>query len=559
LERSKSGIGIIENNMTRNAHEKNDILVEKGKIPGVDQTLEGLNALRGIESAKPKISDKKALNEITAFENQDGGLGFQICIVCSAIQAARKLTDNPEINVADFFEKTFLYHRLPAKDPRSSSGEYYPNGFEVLHGDYITHPSILLWLRNFGIYGDCLGQIPPLTELKEIVAKRDYPTEIILSVNNRFLEKSVAEGQVLTKGSGEKYIKVNGREIILGKGTHSITISFQGDGKVKIFDPFRDPPTDDIEKHTITMDTTELETYITEKRMAILIAKDGNIFDANKKDFPNNPGIKYGREEAFPADTRITEMLNGWGVGIISSFGGQPNMSYTYAAKNGQTPEQVTSAREAFLTDNEFTMNSVVMMNPAHGSNYFVVENKHAGWGMGYSDDPKHVSNRPVADILMTDVPRMGLLGTFGDCVPLVLAAKNGSAVALVHAGLRGTIGSVVEEAVGQMCEKYNLKPSDLVAVFGPSIGPKNYAGPKELRENLSCEMRERRRFGAQDGIDLQEINFQTLINLGIPRDSIQRCFQDPYDDYGGVMSNRHGTVMEVPSGRFIFGVQIKK
>lgn len=54
------------------------------------------------------------------------------------------------------------------------------------------------------------------------------------------------------------------------------------------------------------------------------------------------------------------------------------------------------------------------------------------------------------------------------DCLPVLLAARDGSAVGAAHAGWRGLAGGVIERAVEAMA----IECPGLIAWLGPAIGP---------------------------------------------------------------------------------------
>lgn len=57
------------------------------------------------------------------------------------------------------------------------------------------------------------------------------------------------------------------------------------------------------------------------------------------------------------------------------------------------------------------------------------------------------------------------------DCLPVLLAARDASAVGVAHAGWRGLAGGVVEATVARM----GVGPGEVVAWLGPGIGPEAY------------------------------------------------------------------------------------
>ncbi|MCL2433420.1 MAG: peptidoglycan editing factor PgeF [Clostridia bacterium] len=88
--------------------------------------------------------------------------------------------------------------------------------------------------------------------------------------------------------------------------------------------------------------------------------------------------------------------------------------------------------------------------------------------------------NTPQADALITDKPGHVLTVFVADCVPVILFDPVAKALAVVHAGWRGTAGGITAASVREICKKYNAKPQNIIAAIGPSIGPCCYeVGPE--------------------------------------------------------------------------------
>jgi len=85
-------------------------------------------------------------------------------------------------------------------------------------------------------------------------------------------------------------------------------------------------------------------------------------------------------------------------------------------------------------------------------------------------------------DGMMTDVPGAMLGVQVADCVPVLVADVRRRAVAVFHAGWRGTLARIVERGIGRMRLRYGSRPEDLIAVVGPAIGPCCYSVGEELR-----------------------------------------------------------------------------
>lgn len=87
--------------------------------------------------------------------------------------------------------------------------------------------------------------------------------------------------------------------------------------------------------------------------------------------------------------------------------------------------------------------------------------------------DREMADAEPVeADAAFTTEPGVACTVQVADCMPVLLAAPNGRAVAAAHAGWRGLAGGVVEAALAALCDAAACAPADVHAWLGPCIGP---------------------------------------------------------------------------------------
>ena len=63
----------------------------------------------------------------------------------------------------------------------------------------------------------------------------------------------------------------------------------------------------------------------------------------------------------------------------------------------------------------------------------------------------------------------------FADCTPLIVVDPVRRAIALGHAGWRGTLAGMPGAMVRAMHDAYGSNPVELIAVIGPAIGPDVY------------------------------------------------------------------------------------
>jgi YfiH family protein len=72
-------------------------------------------------------------------------------------------------------------------------------------------------------------------------------------------------------------------------------------------------------------------------------------------------------------------------------------------------------------------------------------------------------------DYLLTNVPGIGIGVATADCMAIVLFDPVKKVVGAVHAGWKGLVAGVVEQAVDRMQGEYGLVLTDIVFIIGPS------------------------------------------------------------------------------------------
>lgn len=128
----------------------------------------------------------------------------------------------------------------------------------------------------------------------------------------------------------------------------------------------------------------------------------------------------------------------------------------------------------------------------------------------------------PGVDGLMTDRPGVPLLATFADCCPVLLYDRRHHAVALCHAGWRGTAGGIATRAVTALCRRYGTEPGDLVCGIGPSICGACYeVGPEVAARFDGAASRPGR--GDRTLLDVGEVNRLQLVAAGVDPGRIHR------------------------------------
>ena len=173
--------------------------------------------------------------------------------------------------------------------------------------------------------------------------------------------------------------------------------------------------------------------------------------------------------------------------GISTRLGGAsaaPYATLNLAGRVGDDPEAVRHNRKAFLGLLGHRPESTVGVRQVHGNRVVIAGRDDAGRGLVPAAPPTE-----EADGLITRDAGIALLVLAADCVPILLWDPVRRVCGAVHAGWRGTVAGIVEEAVRSMGAAFGSRPEDLLAGVGPAIGRCCYevdaavAGPLEAEQ----------------------------------------------------------------------------
>jgi polyphenol oxidase len=123
-------------------------------------------------------------------------------------------------------------------------------------------------------------------------------------------------------------------------------------------------------------------------------------------------------------------------------------------------------------------------------------------------------------DGLLTDRPGLPLLATFADCYPVLLHDPSRPALALVHAGWRGSAAGVVGVALAGLEKEYGSRPSELQAGLGPGICGRCYEVGEEVAAAFPAEHLAPGREG-RFLLDLRAVLRDQLERAGVPAGQI--------------------------------------
>lgn len=84
-----------------------------------------------------------------------------------------------------------------------------------------------------------------------------------------------------------------------------------------------------------------------------------------------------------------------------------------------------------------------------------------------------------TADAMLTRSENLVCCVQTADCLPLFVAAVDGTEVAVIHAGWKGLASGVIENTISRM----STSPSSLAVYLGPAIGPCHFEVGAQVRD----------------------------------------------------------------------------
>lgn len=166
-------------------------------------------------------------------------------------------------------------------------------------------------------------------------------------------------------------------------------------------------------------------------------------------DWPAPPGVRA-----------LTTLRCGDGVSL------PPFGPFNLGTRSGDAPSRVARNR-ALLSEWLALPGPPHWLQQVHGTRVVRVQGPPGGQA------------EPEADALVTAQPGTVLAILTADCLPVVLAASDGSEVAAAHAGWRGLAAGMLEATVSAMA----TPPTAIRAWLGPAAGPAAYEIGADVRD----------------------------------------------------------------------------
>lgn len=161
-------------------------------------------------------------------------------------------------------------------------------------------------------------------------------------------------------------------------------------------------------------------------------------------------------------------------------------------------------------------------------------------------------------DALISNIENSIMLLNFADCVPIILYSPKDNVGAIIHAGWRGTALNIAFLSAEKIIDNFNIKPSNIIALIGPSIGKCCFETDYDVFDKLILDRLDKSLYIEKNGkyyIDLKLLNKNQLVKAGIQNidicDYCTCCMSDIFFSYRkeqGITA-RHSAIVKIKRG----------
>lgn len=229
---------------------------------------------------------------------------------------------------------------------------------------------------------------------------------------------------------------------------------------------------------------------------------------------------------------------------IIAAFSKRQdgNMSLCY----GDTAASLEN-RKRFLDAIGINYRDLICAKQVHGKNveYAAGENK----GRGALD---YESSFDDTDGFVTDKRGLPIAILTADCLSVFIYDPLRPAIAILHAGWRGSEKNICAEGIRVMRERFGSQPQTLLIGFGPSIRSCCFEVEKDFKSNFPFGLIKR---GGRIFMDIALINQRQLAACGVKEENIfdpEVCTFSDNDNYFSFRKEAEG------AGRLISVIMLK-
>jgi len=192
--------------------------------------------------------------------------------------------------------------------------------------------------------------------------------------------------------------------------------------------------------------------------------------------------------------------------------------------------QEVSGIRHGFGTQGDERPGNAVTVQQVHGTEILEATCVLSQEPQGY-------------DIVIADRPGIAVAVKTADCLPILMVEPKLRLVAAVHAGWKGTLQRASQAAVRKIVESGG-SAANLVVCLGPNMIGRCFEVGADVRMDFEREfpawpvVTPNPKNGEKWLLDVAETNFRQLLEVGIPRNQIDRidlcthCCEDLFWSY---------------------------
>lgn len=197
----------------------------------------------------------------------------------------------------------------------------------------------------------------------------------------------------------------------------------------------------------------------------------------------------------------------------VGGVSGKPFASLNCSTKVSDDAQNVHLNRVRSLEALSLPPTSLLVPNIIHGTNCVVVNCHSCPIDIAKTD----------ADALITTDSHVSLGVTYADCLPILVAAMDGSIVGAIHAGWRGLRSGVIESTIETIFASF--KECELVAAIGPGISQDAFTVSDEVWHYFRTTWPD---------FTVNELSCGRVDLSGIARQQLKRCGIHHVEKVGG-------------------------
>jgi YfiH family protein len=134
--------------------------------------------------------------------------------------------------------------------------------------------------------------------------------------------------------------------------------------------------------------------------------------------------------------------------------------------------DKKTAENRVQLQLNQSNLPHIAVLARTHDLNRIIrLDQTHSNIGYAVTQDTREsfTQNCFPGDFLMTNLKQVGLLIYTADCLPIIFYDQVKQAIALAHAGWKGSVQNIVQHTFNKLHEQYGCQSQDIQIFFGPS------------------------------------------------------------------------------------------